>query len=172
MKKTQQGFTLIELLVVIAIIGLLSTLAVVALNSARQRSRDAKRVADIRQVQTALELGFSEASVYPNSGGNDVVLGTTAARLCGAGTSPEEIIWADSSGNVVTNGGTASTTCAGTTFMGLVPSNPSPNGAAYTYNSAAGADYSLTFTLEGATGQLSSGANCANPDGITAGTSC
>jgi len=172
MKKTQQGFTLIELLVVIAIIGLLSTLAVVALNSARQRSRDAKRVADIRQIQTALELGFSEVSKYPNSGGNNVVLGDTAKKLCSTSGTSAEVIWADSSGAVVTNGGTTGTTCGGTTFMGLVPSNPTPNGADYTYSSAAGADYSLTFTLEGATGQLSSGANCANPDGITAGTSC
>ena len=56
----QKGFTLIELLVVIAIIGLLSTLAVVALNSARAKARDAKRVADIKQVQTALELFFND----------------------------------------------------------------------------------------------------------------
>ncbi|MEY4744976.1 MAG: hypothetical protein RL272_921, partial [Candidatus Parcubacteria bacterium] len=50
-KSNNKGFTLIELLVVIAIIGLLSTLAVVALNSARQKSRDSKRVADIKQIQ-------------------------------------------------------------------------------------------------------------------------
>jgi len=56
MKKiNQKGFTLIELLVVIAIIGLLSTLAVVSLNNARTKSRDARRVADIEQIQTALE---------------------------------------------------------------------------------------------------------------------
>ena len=54
--RKQRGFTLIELLVVIAIIGLLSTLAVVALNNARMKSRDAKRVSDVKQIQTALEL--------------------------------------------------------------------------------------------------------------------
>jgi prepilin-type N-terminal cleavage/methylation domain-containing protein len=63
--KNQKGFTLIELLVVIAIIGLLSTLAVISLNNARQRSRDTKRVADIKQVQTALELYFNDNNGYP-----------------------------------------------------------------------------------------------------------
>lgn len=65
--KKQRGFTLIELLVVIAIIGLLSTLAVVALNNARLKSRDAKRVSDIKQIQTALELYYNDANAYPAS---------------------------------------------------------------------------------------------------------
>jgi len=65
--KKQKGFTLIELLVVIAIIGLLSTLAVVALNNARMKSRDAKRVSDIKQIQTALELYYNDANAYPTT---------------------------------------------------------------------------------------------------------
>ena len=67
MFKKNKGFTLIELLVVIAIIGLLSTLAVVALNSARAKSRDAKRVADVKQIQTALEIYHSRFGVYPKT---------------------------------------------------------------------------------------------------------
>jgi prepilin-type N-terminal cleavage/methylation domain-containing protein len=65
MKK--KAFTLIELLVVIAIIGLLATLSVIALNNARAKSRDAKRVADVKQMQTALELYFNDAQRYPTT---------------------------------------------------------------------------------------------------------
>lgn len=63
--KTQKGFTLIELLVVIAIIGLLASVVLLALNSARAKSRDAKRVADIRQLASAMELYFNDNNSYP-----------------------------------------------------------------------------------------------------------
>ena len=63
--KTKKGFTLIELLVVIAIIGLLATLSVVSLNNARERARDARRLSDVRQIQTALELYYNIENVYP-----------------------------------------------------------------------------------------------------------
>ena len=63
----KKGFTLIELLVVVAIIGLLSTLSIVALNSARAKSRDARRVADVKQIQTALELYYNDKGEYPTS---------------------------------------------------------------------------------------------------------
>ncbi|HNV13004.1 MAG TPA: prepilin-type N-terminal cleavage/methylation domain-containing protein [bacterium] len=65
--KRKRAFTLIELLVVIAIIGILATLAVVALQQARSRARDSKRMADMKQVQTALELFFNENGRYPTT---------------------------------------------------------------------------------------------------------
>ena len=67
MPNGRQGFTLIELLVVIAIIGILSSVVLASLNSARKKSRDARRVADIKQVQLALELYFDSnpATGYP-----------------------------------------------------------------------------------------------------------
>ena len=64
-KNSKKGFTLIELLVVIAIIGILSSVVLASLNSARKKSRDARRVADIGQIKLALELAFDKNSTYP-----------------------------------------------------------------------------------------------------------
>lgn len=63
MKK--KGFTLIELLVVIAIIGILATVSVIALQASRSRARDAKRLADVKQMQSALALYQHDAETYP-----------------------------------------------------------------------------------------------------------
>lgn len=53
--KNTQGFTLIELLVVIAIIGMLSSVVLASLQTARQKSRDARRISDLRQLQLVVE---------------------------------------------------------------------------------------------------------------------
>lgn len=63
--KDKRGFTLIELLVVIAIIGILASVVLVSLNSARQRGRDARRAADLSQVRTALEIRANDGQPYP-----------------------------------------------------------------------------------------------------------
>jgi len=60
-RRLTAGFTLIELLVVIAIIGILASVVLASLNTARRKSRDARRVADIKQIQLALELYFDAA---------------------------------------------------------------------------------------------------------------
>lgn len=61
----KRGFTLIELLVVIAIIGLLSSVVLASMNTARQKARDAARISDIRQIQTAIEMYASDNGHYP-----------------------------------------------------------------------------------------------------------
>lgn len=122
----RQGFTLIELLVVIAIIGLLSTLAVVALGSAREKSRDAKRLADMKQIQTALELYYTDNNVYPTA---------ATAQTLGAGNY-----------GCLNASGFAAAGCANP-YMGIVPADPGAN--TYTYTSANGSTYSIDATLEG-----------------------
>ncbi len=65
MRSRYTGFTLIELLVVIAIIGILASIILVSLNSARSKSRDAARMETVHQIQNALELYYSDYGAYP-----------------------------------------------------------------------------------------------------------
>ena len=68
--KWQKGFTLIELLVVVAIIGLLSSVVLASLNTARSKARDARRLSDIKQLQIAIEMYYDSNGFYPGGVGN------------------------------------------------------------------------------------------------------
>lgn len=67
MKKSREGFTLVELLVVIAIIGILASVVLVSLNSARGKARDARRISDLHQVSLALENYYDANGNYPST---------------------------------------------------------------------------------------------------------
>jgi prepilin-type N-terminal cleavage/methylation domain-containing protein len=66
--KKDRGFTLIELLVVIAIIGILASVILASLNTARAKARDARRVEDLGQIQVALEYYYDANGSYPIGG--------------------------------------------------------------------------------------------------------
>ena len=62
-----RGFTLIELLVVVAIIGLLSSIIAFSVTRARMKSRDARRISDMKQIKSGTDLYFSTDSGYPDT---------------------------------------------------------------------------------------------------------
>lgn len=117
MIRAHRGFTLIELLVVVAIIGLLSSVVLGSLSSARAAARDAQRVADMRALDSALKAHIAErgaplaATAHHSSVAN-----------CRAGTEAE---WSAGLGSLVTN-----------RYIAALPRDPS--GGCYTYSRTTG----------------------------------
>ncbi len=156
--KNKQGFTLIELLVVIAIIGLLANMVVVSLNKARQKSRDAKRLHTIKQIQTALELYFADHDGY--AGGSSLSIGTASF-------------------DSLDNGGWGSQCDNTPCYMDNISGDPDPDGVyTYTYSSVDNdsdgynESYTLDFGLEAKAGSLEcstyqNGCCQATPSGIS-----
>jgi len=64
-QQRHYGFTLIELMVVISIISLLASIILASMNSARAKARDARRLHDLRQIETALALFYDKFGKYP-----------------------------------------------------------------------------------------------------------
>jgi len=137
-----KGFTLIELLVVISIIGLLSTLGMVALGSARERSRDAKRVADIFEVRNALEMYYVENSSYPETSDWLTLGSLDSATQC----------------LDLTSGWNTFATCDSARLtMGTVPFDPMSGTFDYNYVSLDTFDddcYVIAFYIENGAGEL------------------
>jgi len=144
-----RGFTLIELLVAVVIIGLLATISIIALSSARAKARDARRVADVKQIQVGLEMFFADNQRYPTA---------------------EEF----SRGSLISLSGHNTTT-----YMALIPTPPSPadgvcsSTSAYTYvPDFKGYSYTISYCLGGEAGGIAPGDHCATPANISDGTNC
>ncbi len=160
----QKGFTVVEVLIVVLIIGLVGTLAVVAVNSARTKQRDAVRLSNVRQVQSALEDYFNESNAYPP--GTELPLGDSSQSVClgtggfAASCSGDGSVFLRVVVGTIDNGLDGKSTCG------------SPARDAFCYSAQDDASsYGIQFELENALTQvgLAKGANCATPDGMKAG---
>ena len=67
--KQNKGFTLIELLIALTIIAILSGAALAALTGFRASARDTRRIGDLQNTQSYLELYFNRCGRYPGDAG-------------------------------------------------------------------------------------------------------
>ena len=115
-KKSGAGFTLIELLVVIAIIGFLASIAMVNLNTARNKAKVASVKGSITSLQAGMILcqdgngnvQFDTAKPCNTSTANLPVNGASICNIAGIGTWP----------NIAGQGGSYKTTCLADTNAG------------------------------------------------------
>ena len=109
MKSSSRGFTLIELLVVIAIIGILSSVVLASLNSARTKGRDARRLQDLKQIQIALELYYDSSGTkeYPEEVSNKVPATALAPYIATVPVDPKTGLGYDYNNLTAANGACA-----------------------------------------------------------------
>ncbi len=166
--KSERGFTLIELLVVISIIALLASIVLVALSNSRAKARDARRIADIKQLSSAMELFYGDFYSYP-----------TTTSLVAAGTTG-----AFSAGTPCANGTAGCVNYMVPTYLTKIPVAPLPAdgicGQAYgsgistandyqflsTNANTTTSTYQITFCLGGQTGSYIPGVHTLTPTGI------
>jgi prepilin-type N-terminal cleavage/methylation domain-containing protein len=154
----QQGFTILELLVVIAIIGTLAGTVLLAVSSARVKSRDAKRAGDMKQALSALEQYYIQHGAYPTGAGSIASVGT--------GTALDDPTSMNTSAEKFTPN-----------YLPIFPTAPNPSDGpctsvgrgsnTYWYDVADdGNTYTLSFCLGKGAGDWGAGTRNATPNGI------
>lgn len=115
-KMAVSTYSILAIVIFITIV--LSVLSTIALNEARKKARDARRIADIKQLQTALEMYYNDNNLYPISDSIDEL------------------------SKVISNGAKV------VYMSNLPKDPFNRDGFVYTYSSDEGIDYKITYSLE------------------------
>jgi len=116
----KRGFTIIELLVVMAIIGMLASVILVVFSGVQAKSRDTRRIEDVREMQKALSLYYVDGNRFPQA------------------PSPVTITGSDAVSTALVNAGA----------IPAVSPDPVTPDFDYTYQATSSGFYTITFCLE------------------------
>lgn len=133
MYKKQKGFTLVEMILVTAIIGILAGMVITVINIPRiqQRSRDNRRIGDLKRIQSALELYFSDKREYPPTADWEIFSESIVNDV-------DTVYMNDAPLDPSSSAGTSGVTCFGTTA----------NDYGYYYRSDSSGEYVLGTIME------------------------
>lgn len=118
MKK--KGFTVLELLVSVAIIAMLAAITMAVIATTREKSRDAKRMSALHQLQNALNIYYTQAGRFP--------IANPAVALSGTDAVSTELVNQDA--------------------IKAAPVDPAYPVYSYQYQSVNGTTFTISFCLE------------------------
>lgn len=136
------GFTLIEMLVVVGLMGILTVMVILYINPSIQlkRSRDNQRIAEIKQIQSALEEYKGDKGIYP-------AFGSASSPTYG---------WAGVGSIFLNTAGGSAGASATVTYLRNIPTGPKTEGNAcngYVYAvPSGGRSYTIFIKLEDTNG--------------------
>ena len=126
MKRYTRGFTLIELLVVIAIIGILASVVLISLQSARKKGNDSRVISDVQQIRTQAEAVYDGSNYNAAMTVNNNAI-TNGSGLVASGVPLQLYTDAASNGGVLF----AKTTAGNVTAYAIYGALPSTNNLSY-----------------------------------------
>ncbi len=154
------GFTLIELLVVISIIGLVSSVIITSIDSARIKGRDTQRISQLNQFMRALEIYYSVNGAYPCS--------DTTVIPCPISVRPLTSVM--NVGQALVSSGAIPEIPSDPRYpAGVVPTDCNTAGFGYCYCSPGGNSYVLSINTEDDKGSTD---RCYIQHGPSANTFC